>query len=602
VAAERLYSQSEDVIREVVASLPSRRVTREGILILAVLAAALGMRILPIRSDLPYFSSMDEVSYIETALRFGTGAFQLSSYFHGALYQLILFLEYAAYFVLGRLFGLFGSPSDFFLAYLADPTPFFLFARMTAAVCGIGVVWLSYAIASRAYHPRVGVIAGLFTAFSLLLFQMSFLALADMPAVFLLMLATYLAVRSVAQPADRRLYCVAAALVGLAAACKYHVGLGVVILVVAAFIKISDHDRRIGALLHLGAVGSVFVFLGFLVGIPQVLIDPITFYDDVFRRLGGQYFGYDPTGNAWLFLFTHHLRNGLGIPLTVASLLGVGFALYTRSKWDLLLLSFPLSFYLLFAMRSVGFAYHLLPAVPFVLILAARLLDAVAERLLRRAAPVTGLVLAVIVVAPTFLDCLRLVEVMRSPGTKTLAKTWIEEHLPAETMIMSEGYVFTAPAYSPPLVENRSTLERDVAFVIENNGTGRTATMRLAHYDRLLGDAKAYDILKVGAMDSGSIARQRPRYLVTTSEKDGLAGELAAMFTAADYDQKRDAVKEHIQRDYEVLTTIAPTAAMSIFFPHLMDEDYRQIRAWPLLSDGGAKGPTITIWGSRSES
>jgi len=574
----------------------------EGILILVILAAALGMRILPIRSDLPYFSSADEVSYIETALRFGTDAFQLSSYIHGALFQGILFLAYAAYFLAGRLLGFFASPTDYYVTYLADPTPFFLFARGAAAAAGVGVVGLSYAVASRMYHPRVGVLAGLFTAFSLLLFQMSFLGLADMPAVFLLMLAAYLAVRSVEQPADRRAYAVAAALVGLAAACKYHAGLGIVIVYVAAFLKATSHANRIGVFLRLSVIGSVAAGVGFCLGIPQVLADPLRFYDDVFVRLSGQYTGYDPVGNAWLFLFTHHLRNGLGIPLLLTSLAGIGFAVYKRSQWDLLLLSLPLCMYLLF-MRSVGFAYHLLPAVPFVLVLAARFLDAVARQLPRRVGPAASLVLAALVVIPTFLDCVRLIQVMRSPSTKTLAKDWIEDHLPAGATIMSEGYIFTAPVYGPPLLEARSTLERDIAFVKENGGTGLTPELRLAHYDRLYGEGKTYDILRVREMDTEEIARQRPRYLVTTSDKDRLAGdELAAMFTPAGYSQRRSAGREYIARDYTVLAAIAPTAAVTGFFPHLMDEDYHQIREWPLFSNRGSRGPTITIWERRQAS
>lgn len=568
---------------------------------LTILAGALAIRIVPIRSDLPDFSSMDEVSYIETALRFGTGAFQLSSYFHGALYQLVLFVEYAAYFVLGRLTGLFTSSSDFLLAYLADPTPFFLLARVTAAACGVGIVWLAYAIGARAYHPRVGLLAGVFTAFSLLMFQMSFLALADTLAVFLLMLTAYLAVRSVELPAERRFYCGAAVLIGLAAATKYHAGLGAVIVYVAAFLKGAHEVDRTRRFLYLAVVGSILMAVGFCLGIPQALVDPAAFYEDVFVRLRGQYAGYDPAGNAWLFLFTHHLRNGLGIPLTIASLIGVGFAVYKRSMWDVLFVSFLICMYLLF-MRSVGFAYHLLPAVPFLLIIAARWVDAVAVALMPRATIAASLALAAIVVTPTFLDSVRLVQVMRSPSTKTLAKAWIEANVPAGTTIMSEGYVFTAAAYGPPLVENRATLERDIAFVKDNRGTARIAALRLAQYGDLHGGATAYDILKVGAMDSAAITSQRPPYLVTTSGKDRLAGEeLAAMFTATGYGQKREAIKEAIGRDYDVFATIAPTATFTSMFPHLMDEDYRQIRNWPLFSSRGSRGPTMTIWERRSE-
>lgn len=551
-------------------------------------------------SDLPYFCSLDEMTYIENALRFGTGTFKMSSSLHAALYSQVLFLEYAAYFVLGRVLGLFNSSTDFLLAYIKDPTPFFLLARMTVVMCGVGTVWLSYAIATRVYHQRVGLVASLFTAFSLLMFQMSFLALADISSVFLLLMATYLTVRSVEQPKEHGFYCTAAALVGLAAACKYHTGFGVVTLAVAAFIKSGDYEHRTSAFVRLAMLGSIFVVVGFCVGMPQFLLDPVAFYEDVFHKLGGQLLGHNPGGNAWLFLFTHHLRNGLEIPLELASLLGLGFALYHRSKWDLLMLSFPVSFYFLF-MHAVGFAYYLVPAVAFLLILAARFLDAVVEKLWGRGSLGVSLFLAAVVATPTFLDSVRFVQVMRSPNTKMTAKTWIEEHIPGGATIMAEGYILTAPTYGPPLVENPSTVERDIAFAIENKGTGRMATLRLAHYGNLYGNARAYDILKVRMLDSEAIIRNDPRYLITTSGQDSPLGkELAGMGMTEDFGEKREAIKESIRRRYAILATIAPTVAFTAAFPHLMDEDYYLIRNWPLVSRGRSRGPTITIWERRS--
>ena len=585
---------------------------RETVLLVVILAASLGMRMLPIASDLPYFcSSFDEMNYIESALRFGTGSLKMLSYFHGALYPLVLFLEYAAYFVLGRMVGIFSSATDFFLAYIKDPTSFVLLARATVALCGVGIIWLSYAIAARVYHQRVGLVASLFTAFSLLMFQMSFLALADILSVFLLMLATYFAVRSVEQPKERWFYC-AALLIGLAAASKYHTGFGIVTLYVAAFMKSAEHEQRIRAFVGLAVTGSLFVGLGFCLGMPQFLLEPDVFYEHVFQRLGGQMLGYNPEGNAWLFLFTHHLRNGLGIPLEVASLLGICLAVYNRSKWDILILSFPISFYLLF-MHSVGWAYHLVPAIPFLLILAARLVDVIADKFLRRESLAMSLLLGAVVTTPTFLDSIRLVEVMRSPSTKTMAKTWIEEHIPGGATIMAEGYFYTDPTFVPPLVENPSALERDLAFVKMNNGTGRTTMLRLVHYDDLYGNARAYDVRKVRLLDSEDITRDQPRYLIMTSFMDSEVGtnELSGMFVNGNYNerrqaveaaiQRRNAVKENIRRSYKILATIAPTVTFSAFFPHLMNEDYRLIRNWPLFSQGGSKGPTITIWERRSE-
>lgn len=573
------------------------KIKTETTLLLAVLTASLGMRILPIAADLPSFSSFDELSYIEAALRFGTGTFAPSSFLHGGLYQLVLFVEFAAYFALGRVFGIFSSSTDFYVAYLKDPSHFFLLGRATVVLCGVGVVWLSYAIASTTYQRRVGVLASVFTAFSLLIFQVSFLALADLPAVFLLMLAVYLVVRSVGEPSERRLYCAAAALVGLATAAKYHVAFGVVTLCVAAVMKCWDRQDRAREILKLTMVGAVLVAVGFCVGIPQVVLDPIGFYDDVFHKLSGHYLGVDSGRSAVGLLFTQ-LRDGLGIPLEVTLVLGFGFALYKRSKWDLLMLSFPVSFYLLF-MHSVGFAYHLLPAVPFLLILASRVLDALVERILGRESLGVSLCLALLVVAPTFLDSIRLVQVMRSPSTKAAAKTWIEKRLPAGTRLMAEGYVFTAPAFSPPLLENPVTLKRDIADAVENRGTGRTASLRLANYDRLYNGARAYDILKVTSLRVDTIAAAAPRYLVMTSNRDAPVGT-DGLLGSADYVAKREALKQRIQREYTILATIAPTTAFTNFFPHFMDEDYRLLRSWSLFSRDGSRGPIITIWEKRA--
>lgn len=576
------------------------RVKKETVLLLTVLAISLVMRILPVASDLPYCSSLDERSYIETALRFGTGTLTLPSFFHGGLYQLILFLEYAAYFVLGRALGAFSSSTDFFLAYIKDPSLFFLLARVTVALCGAGVVWLSYAIASTTYQRRVGLLAAVFTAFSLLTFQMSFLALADMPAVFLLLLAIYLAVLSVQQPGERRLYCAAAALVGLATAAKYHAAFGIIPLAVAAFIKNWSRQDRIGRIVQLGVLGFVFVAAGFCIGLPQFVVDPSRFYEDVFHGIGSQYAGYNPDRDAWRFLFAHHLRNGLGIPLEVASLLGLAFALYKRSKWDFMLLSFPASFYLLF-MHSVGFAYHLLPAVPFMLILAARFLDAIVEKGLRGESLGASVLLASVVVAPSLLDSLRLVQVMRSPSTKTAAKTWIEAHIPDGSTLMAEGYMFTDPIFGPPLVESRSSLDRDRAFVKEKKGAGRIPELRLSHYEWLYGGARAFDILKLRFLDSEAVATSRSPFLIMTTEGDRPVGkELERMFLPRDFGEKRAAVRENIRRSYAVVATFAPAVEFTNLFPHLMDEDYRLIRDWPLFSSSRSRGPTITVWERRA--
>ncbi len=575
-------------------------INKERLVLAAMLTAALGLRLLALPTDLPQFSSLDEQDYIETALRFGAGTFRMSSYMHGALYQIVLCLEFAAYFILGRAVGLFPSSEAFLLSYLKDPTPFFLLARGTAALCGVGLVWLSVAIGRRLYNPRVGLMAGLFTAFSLLMFQMSFLALADVPAVFLLMLGVYLAVLSVEQPNERKLYAASAALVGLAAACKYHAGFGIAAVLAAAYLKWRERPGGLRALLSLAGLGLALAAAGFCVGLPQVFFDPAGFYRDLFQKLAGLYIGGNPIRNSWLFPLTHHLRNGLGIPLETAAVLGLGWALRLRSKGDLMMLSVPAAFYAVF-MHAGGFAYHWLPTVPFLLILAARCLDAALEKLLRRRSLTASLLLAAVVGAPTFLDSVRYVDVSRSPGTRARAQAWIEEHVPAGSAILAEGYVFTAPTYVPRLAEGRACLERDLVAIKADKGTGRSVSLMLTRYDELYGGARAYDIRKVRLMNSRTLAEDGSPFLMTTGAQDEPAGwELAGMYIPAGYAEKRRAVMKEVRSRYGVLTTIAPTEPFTAFFPHLMDQDYRLIRSWPLFSRGKSRGPAITVWERKS--
>ena len=92
-----------------------------------IILVAFVLRIWGIGFGLPYVYHYDEHFYINTALNLGAGVFNNPPYAPVGLSN-ILFLEYAIYFVFGRLGGIFASAQQFELAYRADPTIFYLLA------------------------------------------------------------------------------------------------------------------------------------------------------------------------------------------------------------------------------------------------------------------------------------------------------------------------------------------------------------------------------------------------------------------------------------------------------------------------------------------
>jgi hypothetical protein len=60
------------------------------------------------------------------------------------------------------------------------------------------------------------------------------------------------------------------------------------------------------------------------------------------------------TGNGWLYHLTSSMRFGLGIPLLLLCLAGLGMAVAKRSRQDWMLLAFVVPYYLLIGWRRFG--------------------------------------------------------------------------------------------------------------------------------------------------------------------------------------------------------------------------------------------------------
>ncbi len=573
----------------------------EKIAFLIILLAAFAIRIYSVKACLPYTYWHDENNYIEDALRLGSGTLNMSTFSHGGLYQLILFFGYAGYFIIAKCMNIFSSSSDLFISFLKDPSVFFIIARTIAALCATGVVLLTYLIALKLYDRRTAIVSALFTAFSLIMVQISAVAVADMPAALITLSAFLCLVISVDKPREAKWFFIACLLAGLATACKYNAVFIVSALCVGAFVKYRDCGFSVGHLLRLLTVGAIFTCLGFLSGVPLLIINFGKFVGDSFVRLSGAYIVSNTHPNAWLFYFTSHLRNGLGLPLEVLSLLGISYALYKHSKQDILILAFPISYYLLF-MNSVGFAHHMIPAIPFILIAASRLLADLTKKFSEEYAYLICLILGLVIVGPSAADAVKMAGISASPDTRTAARAWVDSNIPAGRSFLMEGYIAGQPVHCPPISANLDTLRADRQEIIARGGSGSVVDMKIKHFDKIYGRDKLYTVYKEDLLKAGDIDKYKPDYIVLTGGKDNEMIEEQPNPEYKNFKNDRRSLRGSISEKYELIKSFAPSYELSPIYPFLIDRDYRVIRKMPLtaIRDYMA-GPKIDIYRLKTE-
>lgn len=566
--------------------------------LMAVILFAFAMRLYPVQASLPYTYWHDENNYVEDALRMAGGNLKPFSYSHGGLYQLVLGIIYGLYFILLKVLGAVTSPASFLVGYLRDPSVFFILGRVISILCGTSLIYLSYAITAKIFNARAALIAAIFTGFSLLTFQMSIFALADVPATFLLACAFLCVVLSIQKTGDRSLYYAASLLVGLAVAGKLHCVFGVAFLFVAAFIKYRDERlRSVVALVRMLAAGSAMVMAGFFIGVPSALFNIGAVYQDTVVRIGGAHITVNPNKHRWLYYFTNHMRNGWGVPLEILSLCGMGYALYRRTRWDLLLVVFPISQYLIF-MNITGFAYHIIPLSFFVFILAGRFLDELLSGILFRRSIFFATLAAALIVFPSFIDSIKLIKVVASPDTRTIAKSWIEDNIEKESTVLEEGCLFGNAISSPQLAGNVESVKRDFDGAVAIGGSGSLQKVKMAYYDELYAGSSLYDVVKVDKLKESDILSNDPLFIITTSNNDDtFVSYEMRYFIEEGYYESRNAMKKTLAKRYALERSFAPTVEFTSFFPHFMDRDYHALRSISLAgSKSVIRGPRIDIY------
>ena len=544
-----------------------------------ILLGALALRVWGITTGLPELYWHDETGTLLGSLRIGVTGLRGAgySYFHGTFLSLLLFAAEAAYYVVGRLTGMFTSLNDFLLRFASDPSGCVILVRAVLVAVSTGVVALTYALGERLVDRTTGLIAALGAAASFGFVQLAF-GKEDQLYTLLLLGSVWALVRSLETGLKPAGLLASGLLLGLATGVKYLALLGGIFLVVAWW---WHRDRLSPGRLLIWGIG----FLGgLLAGIPALLVDPLTVWRDASQVYGANtshgFLVIEGLNTSWLSYAGPTIADNVGMVLAVAC--GAGLLRCIRRRDGRLLswlLAYPLVLTIVLA-RVVWFGqgnavpYFQLPAVPFLLILAALgIRDALESP--RRAARATGLAVLCAGVLANAPPIVRYKRWLASDDTRTLAKTWLEARAPAGSRIAVEGGLKGYIWAGPQLAEDDATLQREIARSKQEGGTGRFWEERARALNRSA--APRYTLTKVVRVSELTEEQLRTHDYVVLSRR---------------YDEPWTALPS-----FEPVERFEPTPPISYdFAPMLSRTDLSHLRAVPLWGSSRlAKGPRIVI-------
>ena len=457
-----------------------RRLTWTSALLLLIIGYGVYMRLHGITWGLPYtFIDPDENVIVGHAYHIATGHLNPQFFYYPSL---LLYLLAGVY----RAIALVWHPAfaSSFLAkssWVVDPTPFYLAGRLLAVAFGGASIYLIYRLGKAAFSPLAGLLAALFLAVEPVHVRYSHVAVTDVPATAFSLLALVLLVGA-AQGRGRRWLVVGAVAAGLATSVKYNLGM-LFIPATVAWWYVSRRERgaaklvagaegmsakadgvpatsvrrvRAAARWGLGAARLVYLpmLLAFVLASPYVVLDFGHFWRDFASQnaiVARGWLGFEHVGNGYWYNLNVNLVGALGVALLAVAFGGLALALWRRTAADMVLVPYAVVYFLYVSSWHVFPDRYLIPILPLLLLLAARLCVAsVRLRVVPRSVAVPALLAVLIgVLALPLADSVAYDRSLSGTDVRSVAQQWVEHHIPVGSRVATE-------AYGPPLVSRLS--------------------------------------------------------------------------------------------------------------------------------------------------
>ena len=351
---------------------------------------------------------------------------------------------YAALFAVERAAG--GAIRHAAVAKAAFEPALHLVPRALSAASGVLTIAALFGAAREVFSRRVAIVAAALLAVAFLHVRDSHFGVTDVPATFMTVCAFWAGLRCATRGATDARVAIAGVLCGLATSTKYNAAL-VLLPVMAAVVQppAPRSTRSIASDARALALLLVCAACGFLAGTPYALLDHQTFLDRVATVRSHLAGGHVLMTRGWPYHARFTLRYGLGIPLMAAACAGAVWLIVERPRAAVLVLVFPITYYVYLGSGQTVFVRYLVPIVPFVCLTAAFFVDRAAEAVERRtrvrgAGSVAAVALACVLGAHTLRSSLLFDRLMIVEDSRVTGADWIVSHFPGGASMYQSGY------------------------------------------------------------------------------------------------------------------------------------------------------------------
>lgn len=441
-------------------------ITGHRLLLLAIIALGAWLRFDGLSFGLPYAHSRpDEAALAGPAVMCLTGQCAPPDFYYPTGFIYALTAVYLLLFVVLRARGVHADLASFAASRRLDVSMFFLASRAVSAIAGTATICVVYAIGRAVWGPAVGLVSAWYLAICALHARDSHFGTTDVTMTAMISVAVWLIVKWQQTP-SHRLAVLVGVTGGIAASTKYNgLGVGLPFLLAAALRPwtgpAAARLRPRTAIIALGLAAITGLF-AFLVLSPYVVIEWPRFVRDVVWRGDhlGRPHGID-VGPGWRHHALVTLPGAVGWPLYIWSVAGLACLLFWRFRQSIVVLSFPIAYYLVIGSLDTTFARYALPLMPFMALTAGWLTIATSEVVSRyfrvRSATPAAAAIAVLLAAPSLREIVLIDRVLSRPDTRVQAADFLRRHV-----VPGDSIYLTGPVYAhTPLVLLGHSLEAD---------------------------------------------------------------------------------------------------------------------------------------------
>src|SRR5262245_38847761 len=423
----------------------------EKILLALVVLLALGLRVYALNWGLPDVHHPDEIPIINRALAFAKGGLSglnPKNFLYPTLYFYVLFAWEGAFFVVGRLAGLYNSVSAFEREFFSDPSHIITAGRALTATFGTATIIAVYQFGARLYDRRTGLVAALLLAVAPFAVRDAHYIKLDVPMTLFIVLSQAAVARLVvdgAAAARRRGWLMAGAMAGLALSTQYYAFPVILPIVAAAILNARNLGGRTAFVMLVWA--GVASIAAFIAGSPFFIFEPAIVMRDMAAvhqiDIGRAVDNAGPFTSLGAYL--RMLRNdAMGWGTVLAAAVGFLGALVTDRRRGLMLICFPIAF-LAFLANTVPMTRYLNPLLPSLAVAAAVAIRGVVQFDAARAtkaprAALATIALALAVALPGLRGSVRADEFYAQTDTRTLAREFIERTVPAGAGVLVQPH------------------------------------------------------------------------------------------------------------------------------------------------------------------